>query len=449
MAPRINRGVSFFGLVGATMAALKLKEHFDGYNQLSTEEEGRVALHTPSAEYNDREAGLQTLEEEEGLLNTNIQKPVRKRHNPRCVCCGLNCGLFCKALAIVTVLFVIISVGKFIWWALTPSPTGLEGKPVFSQALGCLDASHLYNGGETTMSIPVGDRHDHAIAVHGDAVGTLIVTEAPADINEVQYKLTIQSNDQSLLDQVTLQYPAAKPDGSSDGISRLLISTPRLNQDSSSCIRYDVTMYIPKALKKLHILPHAVAHVRFDPEAHIDLEDTFVTLYQMDKRNLIEPHQNLRSTNLALEVYRGWIVGDAAIVNETSITTQRGDGVANVHVHPTAPADPTNPEQVSLRTTTGAGRTDLYFENDKAYPHRPIKSTHLSSRNADVYLTYKNAEFNGNVKLDSGSHTLTSTMPYSLRGQSKGHWTYWIGDMNGPGKDEISINSRGWTGLYF
>ncbi|KAJ4468198.1 hypothetical protein J3R30DRAFT_1682837 [Lentinula aciculospora] len=444
MAPRINRGVSFFGLVGATMAALKLKEHFNGF---STEEEGRVALHSPSADYTDREAGLQTLEEEEGLLNTDIQKPIRKHHNPRCVCCGLNCGLFWKAVGIVAAFFVIISVGKFIWWALTPSPTGLEGMPIFSESLGCLDASFLYNGGETTITIPVGDRHDHAVDVHGDGVGTFTVTEAPADMTEIQYKLTIQTNDQSLLDQVTLQYPAARPDGSSDGISRLLIGTPRLNRDSSSCIRYDVTMYIPKTLKKLHILPHAVAHVRFDPQAHIDLEDTFVTLYDMDKRNLIEPSENLRSTSLSLEVYRGWIVGHAAIVNETTITTQRGDGVANVNVHPTPPANPTNPEPVSLRTTTGAGRTDLYFENDKAYPHRPIKSIHSSSRNADVYLTYKNAEFDGNVKLDSSSFTATGAKSYSLGGQGKGQWTHWVGDMDG--KDEIFIKSRGWTGLYF
>ncbi|KAJ3713313.1 hypothetical protein C8R42DRAFT_698986 [Lentinula raphanica] len=447
MAPKLNRGVSFFGLVGATMAALKLKEHFDGYNQLSTEEEGRVALHSPSAEYSDREAGLQALEEEEGLINTNIQRPVRKRQNPRCVCCGLNCGLFCKALGIVTLFFVIISVGKFIWWAVTPSPTGLEGMPVFSESLGCLDASYMYNGGETTLSIPVGDRHDHAVDVHGDAVGTFIVTEAPADVTEVQYKLTIRSSDQSLLDQVTLQYPAARPDGSSDGTSRLLIGTPRLDRGSSSCVRFDVTMYIPKTLKKLHVSPHAVSHVRFDPEAHIDLDVTFVTLYQMDTRNLIEPHRNLRSTSLALEVYRGWIVGDAAIVNETSITTQRGDGVANVHVYPTVPNDLVNPEAVSLRTTTGAGRTDLYFENDKAYPHRPIKSAHVSSRNADVYLTYKNAEFDGNVKVESGSYTVTGARSYSLGGQVKGQWTHWVGEMDG--KDEISIKSRGWTGLYF
>ncbi|KAJ3887084.1 hypothetical protein GG344DRAFT_56323 [Lentinula edodes] len=448
MAPRLTRGFSFFGLVGATMAALKLKEHFDGYNKLSTEEEeGRVALHSPSADYQDREAGLQTLEEEEGLLPTNIQKPVRKLRNPRCVCCGLNCGLFCKALAIVAAFFVIVSVGKFIWWALTPSPTGLEGMPVFSESLGCLDASYLYNGGETTISIPVGDRYDHAVDVHGDGVGTFTVTEAPADITEVQYKLTIQTNDQSLLDQVTLQYPAAKSDGSSDGNSRLLIGTPRLNQDSSSCIRYDVTMYIPKTLKKLHILPHTVAQVRFDPQAHIDLEDTFVTLYKMDRLNIIEPHENLRSTSLALEVYRGWIVGHAAIVNETAFTTQRGDGVINVHIHPTAPADPTNPEPVSLRTTTGAGRTDLFYDNDKAYPHRPIRSVHLSSRNADVYLTYKNAEFDGNVKLDSSSFTTTGSKPYSLGGQAKGQWTHWVGDMDG--NDEISIKSKGWTGLYF
>jgi hypothetical protein len=312
--------------------------------------------------------------------------------------------------------------------------------PVFSESLGCLDASYLYNGGETTISIPVGERNDHSIDVQGGGVGTFIVTEAPADATEVQYKFAIRSNDQSLLDQISLLYPAV---GRPDPMSRLLIGTPSLARGSSSCLRYDVIMYVPRNVKKLHIQSHTPAHVQIDPEAHLDLDDTYVTLFNLDKRNMIQPTENLRSKHLALEVHRGWIVGDASIVNETSISTQRGDGVANVHLHPTVALDLANPELVSLRTKSGGGRTDLYFENDKSFPHRPIKSTHSSSRSADIYLTYKKAEFDGKVKLGSSAFTVTGAKTYS----KDSAWTHWAGNMDG--KDEISISSRGWTGLYF
>jgi hypothetical protein len=431
MAPKSNRG--FMEIVGATIGSFKK----DGYDKVSTDE-GRVALpeYTPSADYRNREVGLQALEEEEGLLDTKILKRQRRRWS--------KTGLLCKAIVIIVAVFLVISAGKLIMWAFGPASTGLEGMPVFSESLGCMDdASYFYNDGETTLSIPIGDRNEHSIDIRGTSVGTIIVTEAPADVTEVQYKFTIRSNDISLVDEIDLTYPGAT--SNSDSTSRLLITTPHLPRDSPSCLRYDVIMYIPKALKKLHVSSHALAHVKFDPEAHIDLDDTFVTLFAL-KDNLLVPHQNLRSKNLALEIYQGWIAGHMSIVDKANVATQRGDGTMNVHVHPTAPTNLENPETVQFQTSSGAGRTDVFFENDKAFAHRPIKSLHTSAMQADVYLTYKKAQFNGNVNLGASSFTTTGAKAYSLGG-SKDSWTHWVGDMNG--QDELVIKSRGWTGLYF
>ncbi|KIK67079.1 hypothetical protein GYMLUDRAFT_69274 [Collybiopsis luxurians FD-317 M1] len=447
MAPKLQmNGRTFSGMVGATMAALKFKDHFDGYNRVAVDEEGK---HSPtSAGYRDREHGIQALEEEEGLLNPDIQKPIRKKSSSFCVCCGLNCGLFWKAVGIVAAIFLVISAARLIFWALSPSPTGIEGMPAFSESLGCLDATYLYNGGDMSISIPVGPRDDHAVDVYGATVGTFTVTEAPADITEVQYKVTIKSNDPSLLDSISLQYPSARSDGVLDGVSRLLIRTPHLDKNSDFCIRHDVIMYVPKNLKKLHIVSHSTSQVKFDPHAHLELDNIFVTLFSLDRRNMVLPSENILATKLALEMTRGWIVGHLSIVSTMSLTSQRGDGVINVHLHPTAPVDPLNPDPVSLRTTTGAGRTDVYYISDKAFPHRPIKSAHISAKNADVHLTYKEAEFEGNVKLDSGSYSVTGAHSYSVEdGKTNGKWTHWAGDKNG--KDEILVNSRGWTGLHF
>lgn len=437
MAPilRIN-GRTFSEMVGTTMAAFKFGDSSGSYKQVAMDEVGR---HTPSsAGYRDRERGLQAIEEEEGLLNPEVQRPIRPK---RTSCCGINCGLLWKLSGVVAVLFLIFSAGKLILWALAPPTSGLEGMPVFSESLGCSDASFVYNGGETSISVPVGNKNDHALDIHGGSIGTVFVTEAPADITEVQYKVTISSNDQSLLDKILLQYPVT---GDSVIFSRLLVRTAHLERDSASCLRHDVTMYVPRNVKKLHILGHATSQIKFDPHARLDLDDTYVTLYSLDKRNMILPSENLRATKLALELTRGWAVGHVSAVSAVTLTSQRGDAVLNVHVHPTAPVDPLNPDPVTLHTTTGAGRTDIFFINDKAFPHRPIKSVHSSSRNADVHLTYKEAEFSGNIELDSGSFDISGASAYD---QNDGPYTHWVG--NKSGKDEMRVKSRGWTGLHF
>ncbi len=111
---------------------------------------------------------------------------------------------------------------------------------------------------------------------------------------------------------------------------------------------------------------------------------------------MILPHERFLADTLKLEVYRGWIVGDTAIVNSTSIATQRGDGVANVRVHPIPSVHP-----ASFDTVTGGGRTDVSYIENQSSSHRPISSQHTSSMNGDLYLTYRDARFSGLVALHS------------------------------------------------
>jgi hypothetical protein len=160
---------------------------------------------------------------------------------------------------------------------------------------------------------------------------------------------------------------------------------------------------------------------------------------------MILPSKDVTSQRQALEVYRGWIVGDASIVKETSITTQRGDGIANVKLHPTPLSDS---EPAVLRTTTGSGRSDFFYLGEKAFK-RPIDSTHISSKNADVYLTYSGAEFSGKIEMSSKSHTMIGAQKITPDDDdaSESTWTHYVGDING--SDGISVSSRGWTGLYF
>lgn len=298
------------------------------------------------------------------------------------------------------------------------------------------------------MKVPIGSRLDHSFDIRGSAVGTFIIAEGPTDSTEVVYNIAIRSDDQALLDHTNIQLP--------EGGSRLLINTPHTDASSESCQRFDITMFVPKTLKHLHVAAHAPTHVQFDPATRIDLDGLFVTLFAMEPKNMILPHENVKADKMSLEVYRGWIVGDAAIVNSTAITTQRGDGVANVRVHPMAPVDPASPDPAFLQTTTGAGRTDIFYISRKEFPHRPIRSVHMSSRNADIYLTYQRAEFGGLIELNSKSYTATGLQSVGAptpeesadpNTGGKPKWTHWVGDKDGG--DKMFVKSRGWTGLYF
>jgi hypothetical protein len=324
--------------------------------------------------------------------------------------------------------------------------------PAFSTSLGCLNAPHIYNSSKTIISTQMGPEiFDHSFDIRGDAVGTFFITQGAPGVEEIKYEMTLRSNDPSLLQDVGIRYPDTDDTGAILN-SRLRISTPRIDLKSSSCMRYEIKMYVPRTLKKLHVSSHTPMHLQFDSNTNIELETFFVTMFDMGTTlSMILPRETIRADHLTLEVYRGWIVGDVAIVNETSITTQRGDGIANVRAHPTAPVSPVAPESASFRTTTGAGRTDISYIMPKAFK-RPIDNIHISSRNADMYLTYRESEFSGRIQLNSRSFTATGVQSFPKSGSSgsgsdgKSKWTHWAGDQNGA--DKIYVQSRGWTGLY-
>jgi len=417
------------------MAALKFKQQKD-YDALATDEEGRIALagtpREPAPPYDSDEASA-------SFLDTEIPRARRKRQGC-CVCCGMNCSLFWKAFGIVAAGFIIWNAIKLIRWATTDAPTGLENMPVFSSSLGCLTAPHIYNGSKVIMTAPLGNEDDHSFDITGSAVGTFTIAQGLADLKDIKYEMTIRSADPSLLDAVSIRYP------NEDTPGRLTVMTPRTGPEAG-CMRYDITMYVPPTLKNLKIASHTNTHLQFARDADIELDHLIITLFSMDETNLLLPSQAVRGGQTKLEVFRGWIVGDVAVVDETSLFTQRGDGVLNVRAHPTAPADPESPKTASLRTTSGAGRTDISYIGSKMFK-RPISNVHTSSRNADMYLTYREAEFSGRIELASKSYTATGAQPFSAAGEKgTSKWTHWVG--NKDGGDEISVKSRGWSGLYF
>ncbi|KAJ7262285.1 hypothetical protein B0H12DRAFT_1201414 [Mycena haematopus] len=437
--------ISFWGMVTGVMIALKLKEGWDDckyfYKQVSTEEEGRVALDdSEPTTYRDIEGNEEAI----SLINTErVTRPKRKRAQC-CICCGINCGLFWKAFGIVVAIFLAWNAFKLIRWAITPSPTGLEDMPTYSTSLGCVSAEYIYGGKPTSFNVPLGSEHDHNFDARGGALGTITVLEGAPSATKVTYEVTVRSDDKSLLDQLILDH-SPDQDGEVNN-SHLRIITPHPSE--SKCIRYDVKMFVPPTLKKLNLASRTISHVQFDPDSHIQLDDFFVTLFSPKPLNMILPHNNLRAHKMQLEVTEGWIVGDVSLESTTKITTQRGGGVMNVRVHPTLAVDPASPEVATLRTTSGSGRTDVFYVEQNAPVHRPISSIHMSSKNADMYLTYRDAQYNGQIELAATSYTATGVQRIGAIGEKpQDQWTHWVGDQQG--KDELSIETRGWVGLYF
>jgi len=321
--------------------------------------------------------------------------------------------------------------------------------PAFGESLQCDNAPFTYNNTVVNINAPIGTLYgDHGFDIRGYGVGTITIADGEVDATEVKYEISIKSNKEDLLGDVGFVYPDINDDGSV-ARSRLIIETSRIpGVDDRTCMKFDIKVYVPSNLKKLHVASHtAVAHIQFAPGARIDIEELWATTYSMDQRNLVVASREVTAKKLSLEVYRGWIFGDAPIVEQTSVSTQRGDGIANVKFFPTA-----NEKKAILRTTTGAGRSDFSFITTGE--KRQIDSTHISSRNADMYLTYREAGFVGKVEIDSKSLTMTGATPWDIRrpgstdeSGEKSKWTHYVQDREG--KDEIYVNSRGWAGLYF
>ncbi|KAI1791307.1 hypothetical protein LXA43DRAFT_1012096 [Ganoderma leucocontextum] len=431
----------FGAMLGTVMVALKLKEHYGEYSSLPNEEDGLshgpVALRGPNLD-EDAPDGA-------SLLDTSLlggrAKPQRKADC--CLCCGMRCGLFWKAFGIVCVLLLGWQAVKLILWATSPKETGLEGMPEFSTSLGCLDAPYVYKGGKREIFVPVGqnqNKGDHSLDFRGGAVGTIVVAQGDEDLKEVKYEFDLRATSEKLLGAIVFDYPTQEEVFEGVKSSRLQLATP--TPLANTCIRFDVTIYLPPAVKTLHIQSHSVTQIKFDPDSNFNLNSLFVTLYRLGERNMVLATEGIHANNLDLQLTQGWLVGDVTVVDEVSLSTQRGDARMHVRVHP-APSSAEPPAPVKLLTSSGAGRADVFFVNHPGLPHRPIDSTHHCSMNGKgTYLTYTEAEFNGTVDLTAKS--------FSAKGlqnafKQDGGMPY-FGSREGG--DKMLVKSQGWVGLF-
>lgn len=321
--------------------------------------------------------------------------------------------------------------------------------PAFSSSLGCSNAQYIYKPEQTIYSVPVGSNGDYTIDISGGAYGTVVLAQGAEDAEDIEFEMVLRTPLKEFLDIVLLQYPTLQDINDNGARSRLRLSTPGVGH---YCMRFDIVLRVPPALKKLTVQSTSVAQVQFAPEARLALEYLRVNVQatdaDADERALamVLPHANVHADTLSLVAENGWLVGDVALVNEAEVHTQRGAAVANLHVRPLPHTDAeSGPAPAVLRTINGAGRTDIVFENDGGVVHRPIHGTHKAPGGGDLYLTYKNAGFNG--KLDVKARSYTATGVHDLFNSTETALP-WVGDKNGVDMLIVEAPSS-WVGLYF
>jgi len=433
----LSQKVTFFGMVGAVMTALKLKEQWDSYKQVPAEPNSANPLAAPPA-YRDEV----DEENEIGLtgpaLDTEIPAPTRKTKRERkcCVCCGLNCGLFCKALGIVVLIFIAWNTIKLIKWAVTPAPTGLEGMPEYSKSLGCLNAPHFYDDTELIYyTLPIGI--DQRVEIQGGAVGTIVLAPSKsADDNTVKVQASLRTNEKSLFESTVLSVHTT-----TDGAEVFSLASPVGGSRDDACMRFDLTVFVPPNVRSLSLTSHSVTQVKFSEDFGVSprmMGDLRVTLTSGAEANLLLPSTALTADNTALTMAGGYLVGQAAVANSTRISTADGSAVAKLTLGPSAYHSTWAP--ALLTTTTGTGRADFSYENTV---QRTITSEHMSLGNGDMYLTYAKAHFNGQVVLSAASYTARGLQGMAGPGATE----RWAGDKNGA--DTMKVSSKGWVGLYF
>lgn len=345
-------------------------------------------------------------------------------------------------------VFIRVTVG-IVLNLLQPVSTGLENLPEFSTSLACGNGEFFFED-QQQIIYTVGtnpSRADHAIDIRGAGVGTLIVAEGPSQSTDVKYEMVLRSDSREFASRFTVIHPPMSEVADGSSHSRLLLSTPA--STDNSCMRYDIKMTIPPSIKRLHIQAHAVTHIKFNETTNLDLDRLYITTYMNSPLNMVVANEHIRAKQVNFEMSAGWLVGETRLVDKTVVLTQRGNAHTSLHVKPIPSLGPT-PAPAILETTTGAGRSDIFFESDKSSPHRPIRAAHRSSRNGDIYLHYNDAGYNGQVKFDAHAYTTKGLSGSFGRVDDPNgkHELPYVGNPDG-GDTMVVSSPRGWVGLYF
>lgn len=314
----------------------------------------------------------------------------------------------------------------------------------------CTDSDTIYNGSRTLLHIPFSSTGEHTFSITGGATGMLTMTSSPnPEAQDVTYDFLIKGDVESLKN-IVLQYPQQPAPASSDfAINTPHDVAPMTSSKGGPCVHFDITMYIPRGLRKLEINIDNPLQLGISPLGHIELDELLISLKNTYVK--VDVHEALRAANLTIELQNGLLNGAVSIGKSTQITNVNGE--TRVTVIPNPSPDWTDPSPALLSTHTSTGRTCVTYVRNLAYRKRQIVSYHMASSQSCVgELIYVPSGFDGMVFTDSSEYNITnakmqprkwggghdhgSTVEAELDGTE---WAYSTGNKKGP--DRIYIQS--------
>lgn len=330
--------------------------------------------------------------------------------------------------------------------------------PEYSKSLGCLKAPHFFqdSANGALYTIPVGINVDHNIDISGGAVGTLVLAPSTSIGDDaIKVRASVRTDDASLLEHVKVHTPESAPLPPQDGKSSSYFSliTPNEASNENSCLRYDVTVYLPPTLRTLRIHTSSVAQVKLDfDHAPRELHSLDLDLTDRAAANLLLTSSGLIADNVDIKMRGGYLVGALALANSTRVDTLDGDAITKLSVITSGYAIPDPSEDdddvrgavAHLATFTGKGRADFEYENRAG---RPVRSEHFTYRQGELRLTYEQARFNGRVEVEARSYSMRKVQSDMTARPGDKSVERWVGEKEGG--DLLKVGASGWVGIYF
>jgi len=219
------------------------------------------------------------------------------------------------------------------------------------------------------------------------------------------------------------------------------LSTPFSSISDDACMRFDIVLQIPKELKTLSLKSQSIVHVKYDEQAPLFLDDLEIDLTSRMEDNLLLPNNEIGADKVTFTMRGGYLVGSLSFRSEGRVSTNYGATVTKLQVSP-LPISKHLKDPARLITSGGSGRTDIVYSNPE---NRVISSSH-SSTQGDLYLTYRDAGYNGSIAVQARSTTSTGVQS-DVPGKPGGKSEKWVGDKEG--NDKMDVKTPGWVGLYF
>src|SRR5258705_697564 len=199
--------------------------------------------------------------------------------------------------------------------------------------------------------VPPGHAGQHTFSIQGGASGQLTLASSP-DPNApvITYDIVIQSNSPSS-NKVSFNPPPPPPGPVTPPSTDFLIVIPVTPlTDPPACMRFDITMYIPRCLRQLTVNASTPVQITFSPQAHIELDTLSIFITNSHPQSRIDSSESVQARSLSVEMNTGLIQGPLSLGESSKITNWNGE--IRLDTIPNAPIDFFSPSTAVLETTS-------------------------------------------------------------------------------------------------